>query len=92
MLILQVASVFLVAWVDSDEEERRLKEVALSSGLITPSSSTSGVAGTASKPGNAAVGIGILQHVSAGLELLNRVQRVLLVRRWTGCKQMTLAV
>eukprot|EP00903_Cladosiphon_okamuranus_P014861 g13762.t1 len=38
-LLNEVAAVFLVAWVESDLEESLVKDVAISSGLITPSAS-----------------------------------------------------
>eukprot|EP00752_Nemacystus_decipiens_P010060 g8965.t2 len=40
-LLNEVASVFLVAWVENDLEENLVKDVATSSGLISPVSSSS---------------------------------------------------
>ncbi|CAM9494091.1 unnamed protein product, partial [Laminaria digitata] len=47
-LLNEVASVFLVCWVESDEEERRVKEVALSRGLTSSGLTTSTSAASAS--------------------------------------------
>lgn len=49
---VQVASVFLVACVDSDEEEARVRELALSVGLVVHRGSAQETAS------------GILEHVS----------------------------
>lgn len=59
-----MASVFLIAWVDSDQEEKVVKDLALSKGLVVPS-----------RAGNRR-DVGIPQHVSrlSGQEICLRVQ------------------